>query len=183
MKNFACFAVLLVLVEVLTACGAGGEVESIPTSGFSIASFIGKWQNTNPYPVCELDPQSNTYVSEGKMVLQAFAYTESYDYYLDSACTSYLGSSYSKFRVEWSLPTSAATKPGAIRALLFDVKYSASGEIRPPAITSDPTISYKVLFDVENNTLNSYFDVASPNLDDEGYPLGDVLPLFTYTPQ
>jgi hypothetical protein len=182
MKNFARFAVLLGLVSMLAACGGGGEVETIPTNGISIARFVGQWHNTNPYPVCEPDPQSNTYVSESTMVLKASTYTESYDYYLDSACTSYVGSSYSKFKVAWSIPTSATTKSGAIRAILFDVEYSASGEIRPPAITSDPTVSYKVLFDVESNTLSSYFDVVSPNLDDEGYPLGDAQPLFTYTP-
>jgi hypothetical protein len=182
MKNFARFAVLLGLVTVLAACGGGGEVETIPTNGISIARFVGQWHNTNPNPICELDPLINAYVSESTMVIKAMTYSESYDYYLDPGCTSYLGSSYSAFDIEWSLPTVAATKKGAIRARIFNPIYSASGEIRPPAITSDPTVSYKVLFDVESNTLSSYFDVASPNLDDEGYPLGDAQPLFTYTP-
>jgi len=181
MKHFAQFAVLLSLVSALSACGGGGSVETIPTTGVSIARFVGKWQNINPQPVCDQYPQSDFYYSESTMVLTTNVYSESYDYYSDAACTSYLGSSYSAFDIEWSLPTVAVTKKGAIRARIFNPTYSASGEIRPPAITSDPTVSYKALFYVDSNTLSSYFDVASPNLDDEGYPLGDGQPLFTYT--
>lgn len=180
MKHFARFVVFLNLVFVLTACGGGGDVETIPANGFSIARFIGHWENTSPDPVCELDPQNNVYVSESTLVLTASTYRESYDYYLDAACTNYIGSSYSAFKVAWSLPTDTETKNGAIRARLFDLEYSASGEIRPPTITSDPTVSLKALFYVDNNTLSSYFDVASPNLDNAGYPLGDTQPLFNY---
>jgi hypothetical protein len=180
MKKLIHFAVLLTLTAALSSCGGGGEVEPVPINGFSLERFIGRWQNTNPYPVCELDLQSNAYVSESTMVLRASNYTESYDYFSDPLCTNYVGSSYSAFKVEWSLPTDAETKNGAIRARLFDLEYSTSGEIRPPAITSDPTVSLKALFYGDNNTLSSYFDVASPNLDDEGYPLGDTQPLFTY---
>lgn len=180
MKHFARFTVLFSLLSALSACGGGGNVETIATTGVSISRFVGKWQNTNPYPVCELDAVNNFYVSESTLVLTTSVYSESYDYYSDAACTSYLGSSYSAFQVAWSLPTSAQTKNGAIRAKLFDLEYSVSGEIRPPVITSDPTVSYKVLFYVDSNTLSSYFDVVSPNLDDEGYPLGDGQPLFTY---
>jgi hypothetical protein len=180
MKHFVRFAVLFSMVTALSACGGGGNVETIATNGVSIAQFVGKWQNTNPYPACELDAVKNFYVSESTLVLTASTYSESYDYYSDAACSRYLGSSYSVFKAAWSLPTSAQTTNGAIRAKLFDLEYSVSGEILPPLITSDPSVSYKVLFYFDNNTLSSHFDVASPSLDDEGYPLGDSQPLFTY---
>jgi hypothetical protein len=179
MKKSIHFAVLLTLTSALSSCGGGAEPVQI--NGLSLDRFIGRWHNTNPSPVCELDLQSNTYLSESTMVLQVSTYTESYDYFSDPSCTNYVGSSYSKFQIAWSLPTSAATQPNTIRARLFDVQYSTAGEIRPPAITSDPSVIYKVLFDVQNSTLSSYVDVVSPNLDDEGYPLGDTQPLFTYT--
>ena len=181
MKVSAIQRVLLSFTLILSGCGAGG-VDQIETTGVSITRFLGVWHNNNPDPVCQPD-QNGAYYSEGPMRLSGAAYIESYDFYSDSNCGNYLGSINNIFDITWSIPVSNATKSGAIRVIISNPQYTANGEINPPAITSDPSVAYKVLFYVENNNLSSYFDITTPTnlLDADGYPVGSDQPLFTYS--
>jgi hypothetical protein len=183
MMNTSIFrTIALWLTLVLGGCGAGGDVNQIATTGLSITQFVGIWQNNNPNPVCQPSVIGG-YYSEGVTRLTGETYIETYDYYTDSNCTTYLGSTVNIFDISWSIPTSSATKTGAMRAVISNLRYSATGEIRASEVAPDPSISYKVLFYVENNGLSSYFDVVTPSqlLDADGYPLGLDQPLFTYT--
>jgi hypothetical protein len=174
--------IALWLSLVLGGCGAGGDVNQIATTGVSITQFIGLWRNNNPDPVCQ-PSSTGGYYSEGIMRLTGETYIETYDFYSDSNCTNYVGAVVNIFKVSWSLPTSNDTKSGAVRAVISNPTYTTTGQLLPPAVTSDPSVSYKVLFYVENNGLSSYFDVVTPSqlLDADGYPLGLNQPLFTYT--
>lgn len=172
---------LMLILLALQACGGGGGVDDIPTTGLSITQFTGQWTNTNPNPVCGLDIATGIYVSEGQTSISAKAYIESYNYFSDANCSNYLGSSFSNFDVEWSVPTSPQTSPNSIRVRISYPKYSVSGQILPGPIESDPNVAYNVLFVITAGTLNSFFDVTTLNLDDQGYPLGNDSPLFTYT--
>jgi hypothetical protein len=185
-----CVSIYMVLA--LAGCGGGGDVGTIPATGVPITRFLGLWYNTNPDPKCALDVTSNFFYSEGPMLLktasnteETSSYTESYDYFEDAKCTIHRASSFARYDLEWSVPSSERTKIGAIRARISNPKYSVSGDLLPPPITSDPSITYKVLFDVVNGSVSSYFDVVTPELDRdaEGFPLGTTPPLFTYTRQ
>lgn len=181
MKNTVIQRTLMLLTLILSGCGAGGNVDPIPTTGVSITRFLGVWHNNNPDPVCQ--QQNGIYYSEGQMRLTGESYIETFDFYSDSNCVNYLGSINNIFNIEWSIPTSTATKTDAMRAIIYSPQYTASGAILPPAVASDPSISYKALFYVDSSGLSSYFDVVTPSnlLDTEGYPLGDGQPLFTYS--
>lgn len=173
------------MVLALAGCGGGGDVGTIPATGVQITRFLGLWYNTNPTPKCVQDEVGSPFYSEGVMRLTSFSYTETYDYFYDAKCTIYSGSSYTVFEIDWFLPTSERTKTGVIRARISNPQYSVAGDLLPPPITSDPSVTYNVLFDEVNGSFSSYFDVVTPELDRdaEGFPLGTTPPLFTYTRQ
>lgn len=174
----------LLLLLSLASCGGGGT-EEIPIPKISITSLLSIWTNLAPDPDCislRLSDNSLRRQKEGPLLIVNDKYIESYLYYEDNdtSCTTITGGEIHKFSIEWSAPNSPSTKEGAVRAIVrgytittfknFSFNYTPINDV-----------TYKALFYTENGVLNSYFDVATPNLDDEGYPLGNDAPLFRYS--
>ena len=175
---------ILGLVSLLGGCGGGGT-DPIEIPKLSLNPFLGAWYNIAPNPVCAFDAVTNSYLKEGPAVLATNYYSESYLYFSNVDCTNLTGASKSKYSIEWSAPTSSQTKNGAIRARIFHPFYTVAGNLLPPTITEDPSVSYKILFFVTGNRLKSYFDVVTAplDLDSDAYPLGNAAPnapLFEY---
>lgn len=175
---------ILGLVSLLGGCGGGGT-DPIEIPKLSLNPFLGTWYNIAPNPVCAFDAATNSYLKEGPAVIATNYYSESYLYFSDADCTNLTGASKSTFSIEWSKPTSSQTKNGAIRARIFHPFYTVAGNLLAPTITEDPSVSYKILFFVTGNRLQSYFDVVTEtqDFDADGYPLGNIAPnapLFEY---
>lgn len=174
----------LLLLLSLASCGGGGTDE-IPIPKTSITSLLSIWTNLAPDPNCisvTLDDNSLRRQKEGPLLIVNDKYIESYLYYEanDTSCTTITGGEIHTFSIEWSAPTSTQTKNGAVRAIIrgFTTTTFLNYSLNPIPIND---VAYKALFYVEDGILNSYFDVATPNLDNEGYPLGNDTPLFRYS--
>lgn len=168
----------------LASCG-GGATDEIQIPKTSITGLLSIWTNLAPDPNCisvTLGDNSLRRQKEGPLLIINNKYIESYLYYEynDTSCTTITGGKIHTFSIEWSAPTSAQTKTGAVRAIIrgYTTTTFLNYSLNPIPIND---VTYKSLFYVEDGILNSYFDVATPNLDDEGYPLGNDAPLFRYS--
>jgi hypothetical protein len=176
---------LLLLLSLASCGGGGGGTDEIPIPKTSITSLLSIWTNLAPDPDCisvTLGDNTLRRQKEGPLLIIDNRYIESYLYYddNDTSCTTITGGEIHTFSIEWSAPTSTQTKNGAVRAIIrgYTTNTFWNFSLNPIPIND---VTYKVLFYVENGILNSYFDVVTPNLDDEGYPLGTDAPLFRYS--
>lgn len=174
----------LLLLLSLASCGGGGTDE-IPIAKTSITSLLSIWTNLAPDPDCisvTLSDNSQRMQKEGPLLLINNKYIESYLYYEanDTSCTNITGGRTYIYSIEWSAPTSVQTKTGAVRAIIRGYTTRAFGDIYLNSLPIND-VTYKVLFYVEDGILNSYVDAFRPNLDDEGYPLGNDAPQFKYS--